>query len=403
MADQKKAPPQSVDELKARLGLVKKGEAQKPAGGAPQAAPPAGVVPPIIKGPAPVAPPPFLQPQKPQVDAHRDPFAKDAVGTEFVRRSLIEGPKAEDMAVSAEDQKKIIKKSRMLTALISAVVGIICLFVGIFWGRGFSSRLIYNRSIDDGKVIYEKIQFSSKLLSDIRTKLVTAQAKASKDREPDYGLLDKLKEIVKGQGCIQEAGEEKCVLRLVDLANRSYNIYKADIVAMLFTYSSQWNDLLKKMDEHVIKTKNDQPALDEAKRKIEKLANTSYGIVFTKRQDADLGMEVVVGNLSIIAGTEYNKDKTVSGFKVQGGTGYPSVSKKIYLSGDLSAEPESWVIPMGQESKELVLIKEQLSHFMEYQARLQAMVELANAMDQNQKTLLISIGEIASLDKQLAF
>jgi hypothetical protein len=88
---------------------------------------------------------------------------------------------------------------------------------------------------------------------------------------------------------------------------------------------------------------------------------------------------------------------------MQGGTGWPTVDKQIYLTGDLSAEPEAWVIPMGQESKELVLIREQLSHFVEYQVRLQGMIDLANAMDQNQKSLLITIGEIASLDKQFAF
>jgi hypothetical protein len=407
LADQKKAPPANVDELKARLGLVKKAEApragQRPA--SPGAGPPPGIgpIPPGIKGAAPVAPPPFLQAQRQQADMHRDPFAKEAVGAEYVRRSLIEGPKSEEMVVSMEDQKKISRRSRIFTAAISVVVGIVCIFMGIVWGRGFSSRLIYNRSVEDGKALYETIQFSSKMLAEIRTRVVTAQTKASRDRQADYVMNDKFKGIVKSQGCVQEEGKEKCILRLVDLANRSYNIYKADIVAMLFTYASQWNDLLRKMDDHVVRTKNDQPALDQAKSKIEKLATTDYGIVFTKRQDNNLNMEVIVGNLAVIAGTNFNKDETVAGFKMQGGTGWPTVDKQIYLTGDLSVEPEAWVIPMGQESKELVLIREQLSHFVEYQVRLQGMIDLANAMDQNQKSLLITIGEIASLDKQFAF
>jgi hypothetical protein len=275
--------------------------------------------------------------------------------------------------------------------------------VGVFWGRGFSSRLIYNRSVEDGKALYETIRFSSKMLSEVRTKLVSAQTKASKDRQADYVINDKLKEFVKSQGCVKEGEKETCILRLVDLANRSYNIYKADIVAMLFTYSSQWNDLLKKIDDHVVRTKNDQPALDEAKKRIEKLAGIDYGIVFTKRQDNNLNMEAIIGNLAVIAGTNYSKEDVVTGFKMQGGPGYPTIDKQIYLAGDLTAEPEAWVIPMGQESKELVLLKGQISQFVEYQIRLQSLIDLANAMDQNQKSLLITIGEIASLDKQFAF
>ncbi len=403
MADQKKAPPANVDELKARLGLGKKAEAPKGAA-RPGAAPPGiGPVPPGLKGAGPMAPPPFLQPQQKAADMHRDPFAKDAVASEFVRRSIIEGPKAEEMTVTFEDQKKLIKKYRRVTVAICVVVGIICIFVGVFWGRGFSSRLIYNRSVEDGKALYENLQFSSTMLSSVRTKLVSAQTKANKERLADYAVNEKLKELVKAQGCVKEGETERCVLRLIDIANRSYQIYKPDIVAMMFTYSSQWNDLLKKLDDHIVRTKNDQPALDEAKKRVEKLATTDYGIIFTKRQDNNLNMEAVIGNLAIIAGTNYSKEDTVAGFKLQGGTGFPTVDKQIYLGGDLTAEPENWVVPMGQESKELVLIREQIGHFVEYQMRLQSMIDLANAMDQNQKSLLITIGEIASLDKQLAF
>ena len=395
MADEKKKPPSNVEELKARLGLLKKPDkTSKPPG--PGGVPVPGVQPPGL------SPPPFLQQQKPVVDASRDPFSKDA-GTEYVRQSLLDGPKAEDMAVSIHDQKRIAARSRNLTIAIAAAVGIVCLLAGMFWGRGFSSRLIYNRSVDDGIDLYDIIQHSSKALSNIKTKMVGAQQKAGKNREPDYVLMKEMKELYKSQACKQvEEGKEICVLRLADLANRSYNIYKPDIVQTLFTYASQWNELLYLMKEHAARTKNDKSALDLAKGKIEMLVQTDYGVVFNSQRDPGTDQVTVFGNLAIIAAPIMGEGGTVTGFQMQGGTGYPTVEKQLYSSGDMAAEPEKWMVPLGPGSKEGVMAKAQIDHFIEYQKRLQIMIDLTTQMDQNQKSLLISIGEIASLDKQFA-
>lgn len=408
MADKKKPPPANVEELKARLGLTKKQPVQQtsPGGGVPApgrvSAPPPVIGAPGAKPPPGVAPPPFVQQQKAAPDMHRDPFSGD-VGAEMARQSLVEGPKPEDQSVSVEDQKKIAKRARNMTIIISAAVGISCLFVGIFWGRGFSSRLIYNLSIEDGKKLYDIIQYSSKTLSDLKTKMVSAQQKANKTREVDYPLTMEMKNLAKGGGCAKDlSGNEKCILRLQDIANRSYNIYRPEIVQTLFTYASQWNELLNKMEEHAIKTKNDKPALDNAKEIIKKLLQTDYGIVFTKKTDPQTNEETVYGNIAIIAAPITEGDY-VKGFKMQGDTGMPTVDKQLYRGGDLLASPEDWVIPLGAESKQGLIAKQKISHFIEYQKRLQSMIELANQMDTNQKSLLISIGEIASLDKKFAF
>lgn len=406
MADQKKAPPANVDELKARLGLVKKPDAAQAKPGAAQAKPGAQAVAgpalPGIKPPHGVAPPPFLQPQKKAADMHRDPFAKD-VGTEYVRQSLVDGPKKDDLAVSIDDQKKLQSRARIMTIFVSIAVGIGCLLAGMFWGRGFSSRLIYNRSVDDGIVLYDILQYSSKSLTNVRTKLVSAQQKANQKRVADFVLAKELKGFAKAQGCVTEGETETCVLRLAELANRSYNIYKPDIVQLLFTYSSQWNDLFKLLEDHASRTKNDQPALEQTAKTIEKIFMADYGVVFVSRTDPQTEMPVIYGNLAIIAGPVISKDGQVTGFSLQGGAGYPTVDKNLYTTGDLAAEPENWVVPLGPESKEGVIAMQQISHFVEYQRRLQAMIELANQMDQNQKALLMSLGEIASLDKQFAF
>jgi hypothetical protein len=406
VADQKKAPPANVDELKARLGLVKKpdaGQAKPGAGPAKPAAPAmGGPALPGIKPPPGVAPPPFLQPQKKAADMHRDPFAKD-VGTEYVRQSLVEGPKKDDLAVSIDDQKKIQSRARVMTIIVAVAVGIAGLLVGMFWGRGFSSRLIYNRSVDDGIVLYDVLQYSSKMLSSVRTKLVSAQQKANQKREADFVMVKELKTFAKAQGCETEGENETCVLRLADLANRSYNIYKPDIVQLLFTYSSQWNDLFELLEEHATRTKNDQPALEQTAKTVEKLFSADYGIIFTSKTDPQTEMPVIYGNLGIITAPIMSKEGQVKGFQIQGGTGYPSVEKDLYNTGDLAAEPENWIMPLGPESLEGVIAMQKISHFVEYQRRLQAMIELANQMDQNQKALLMSLGEIASLDKQFAF
>ncbi|MFH1436369.1 MAG: hypothetical protein ABIJ56_11680 [Pseudomonadota bacterium] len=406
MADEKKKPPSNVEELKARLGLLKKPDkTSRPPGSAghiPVPGIPGGGHVPGVQPPG-LSPPPFLQQQqKPPVDSRRDPFSKDA-GTEYIRQSLLEGPKAEDMAVSVDDQKKIAARSRNLTIAVAVAVGIACLLAGMFWGRGFSSRLIYNRSVDDGIDLYDIVQHSSKTLSEVKTKMVGAQQKAGKNREPDYALMNEMKELFKSQACKQvEEGKEICVLRLADLANRSYNIYKPDIVQTLFTYASQWNDLLSLMKEHATRTKNDQPALDLAKSKIEGLISTDYGVVFNSQRDPGTEQVTVYGNLAVIAAPIMGEGGMVTGFQMQGGVGYPAVEKQLYSSGDLAAAPETWMVPLGPGSKEGVLAKAQIDHFIEYQKRLQIMIDLANQMDQNQKSLLISIGEIASLDKQFA-
>jgi len=406
VADQKKAPPANVDELKARLGLVKKpGAAQARPGGAqanPAAPGMAGPGLPGMKPPPGVAPPPFLQPQKKAADMHRDPFARE-VGTEYVRQSLVDGPRRDDQAVSIEDQKKIQSRARNLTIIISIAVGIGCLLAGMFWGRGFSSRLIYNLSVDDGILLYDIVQYSSKSLSNVRTRLVSSQQKANQKREADFVQAKALKDFAKAEGCVTEGENETCVLRLADLANRSYNIYKPDIVQLLFTYASQWNDLFKLLEEHATRTKNDQAALELTAKTVEKIFMADYGLVFTSRTDPGTEMPVIYGNLAIIAAPIMSKEGQVSGFQLQGGTGYPTVDKNLYVSGDLAAEPENWVVPLGPESKEGVIAMQQIVHFVEYQRRLQVMIELANQMDQNQKALLMSLGEIASLDKQFAF
>jgi hypothetical protein len=385
---------------------VKKPDAGQAKPGAGQARPAAPVVGgpalPGIKPPPGVAPPPFLQPQKKAADMHRDPFAKD-VGTEYVRQSLVEGPRKDDLAVSIDDQKKIQSRARVMTIIVAVAVGIGCLLAGMFWGRGFSSRLIYNRSVDDGIVLYSILEYSSKTLTNVRTKLVSAQQKANSKREADFVMAKDLKTLAKSEACVTEGEEELCVLRLADLANRSYNIYKPDIVQLLFTYSSQWNDMFNLLEEHATRTKNDQPALEQTAKTIEKMFSADYGVIFTSKTDPQTEMPVIYGNLAIISAPVMSKDGQVKGFQLQGGTGYPSVEKELYNAGDISAEPENWVIPLGPESLEGVIAMQKISHFVEYQKRLQVMIELANQMDQNQKALLMSLGEIASLDKQFAF
>ena len=416
MADQKKAPPANVDELKARLGLVKKPDAApqaKPgsAGQARQGAPGAGIpgpgVPPGFKPPPGVSPPPFLQQQKKAADMHRDPFAKD-IASDYARQSLVEGPKKEDMAISIDDQKKVAKKMRIFTVALCVVVGFIAMALGMVWGRGISSRLIYNKSVEDGQILYQSLEYSSQRLSYIRTKLVGAQSKANQSRTVDFALIEELRKLVKAQGCEgagKGEGNEKCVLRLADLANRSYQIYKPDIVQLLFTYSSQWNDFLIKLDDHVVRTENDKPALEKTGAKVEALFKPEYGyaLVFTRKMDTNWNQEFLFGNIAVVAKFVTDKENMVSSMELQGGPGYPTIEKQLYQTGDLGAEPESWVVPLGQESLQGVIALQQISHFVDYQTRLQKLIELGNSMDQNQKALLISIGEIASLDKQFAF
>ena len=411
MADQKKAPPANVDELKARLGLVKKQEAApqgKPgaAAQARQAAPGVGV-PPGLKPPPGVSPPPFLQAQKKAADMHRDPFAKD-IAVDYTRQSLVEGPKKEDLAISIDDQKRVARKMRILTIVICVVVGLVAMLLGMVWGRGISSRLIYNKSVEDGKMLYDVLQYSSQRLSSIKTKLVSAQTKANQTRTVDFAVIDELKKIVKAQGCEGEGkveGNEKCVLRLADLANRSYQIYKPDIVQLLFTYSSQWNDFFIKLDDHVVRTLNDKPALEKTGAKVEALFKPEYGygLVFSRKMDTNWNQEFLFGNIAVVARYVTDTEGMVKTMELQGGPGYPTIEKQLYQTGDMGAEPESWVIPLGQESLQGVIALQQISHFVDYQTRLQRIIELGNSMDQNQKALLISIGEIASLDKQFAF
>ena len=389
MADDKKKPAGAdIDDLKARLGLKKPGEGgAQPAAPAPPGlgAPPGmGAPPGVAPGGAP--PPAFMQqPQKP-VDVTKDPFAAQ-LGAEVNRPSLVGEARPSLETVSAEDQKASARRG----ALITSAVAILCIAmgfgIGTMLGNGCSQRKLRNLAVADGNDLYGLVQNGSKKLAEMKKSVVASQGKAAK-MEFAAGALAKLKDHTKK--------DNPPPMGLSEVAKRNYQIYRGETVPVLFTYTSSWQELYRLVRQHVARSENDKKALAAWKGKFEKVANTNYGIILSKEPFGEEA-QAVVGNLVLVT---QPFDPSVTEYMIQFDEGTPvseDFKPGVYLegAGDIAAEPEKWILPLGNLSK-LRLEEKAKKRFESYNGRLKDIFDLVEAMEKNQQFLINQLGTIAA-------
>lgn len=385
MADDKKKPAGAdIDDLKARLGLKKDAGGAKPATPHGVQGPPGmGAPPGVVPGAAP--PPAFMQQPK-QVDVTKDPFAP-SLGTEVQRPSLVGETRPSMETVTAEDQKAASKRN----AAITAVVAILCVGVGFgigtMLGNGCSQRKLRNLAVLDGSDLYGMVQNGSKRLAEIKKAVVASQGKAAK-MEFDAASLAQLKD--------QTKKDNPPPINLSDVASRNYQIYTGETVPVLFTYTAAWKTLYEQVRSHVARSNNDKDALEAWKGKFENLAKSNYGIIFTKEPFGD-GPQVVAGNLVLVT---QPFDPTISEYQIQFDVGTPvseDFKPAIFTegAGDISTEPEKWIIPLGGLSK-LRLEEKSKKRMESYNQRLGEIAETIDGMEKNQQFLINQLGTIAA-------
>lgn len=339
-------------------------------------------------GPPAGAPPPaFMQEQqKPkQVDVTKDPFAPQ-LGKEMQRPSLLGEQRPSQEAISAADQKAATKR----TAIYTVVIALLCIGVGFaigtILGNGCSQRKLRKLAVQDGNDLYGYIQDGSKKLADMKKQITAAQSKASK-MEYDPAAIKALDEHTKK--------DNPPPIGLSEIAKRNYQIYTGETVPVLFTYANSWQQLYALTRTHVARSENDSDALENWKGKFETLAKNHYGIVF---QTSDFGEnKAVVGNLVLVTSPF---DPAQEEYQIQYDEGTPvseDLNPKVYMvgSGDLSAEPESWIMPLGDMSK-LRLEEKAKKRFESYGQRMTEILELIQSMEKNQQFLINQLGTIAA-------
>jgi hypothetical protein len=387
VADDKKKPAGAdIDDLKARLGLKKPGEGQPAAPAPPGMGAPPGVGGPPGVAPGGAPPPAFMQqPQKP-ADVTKDPFAPQ-LGTEVQRPSLVGETRPSMETVSAEDQKAAGKRN----ALITAVVAILCVAVGFgigtMLGNGCSQRKLRNLAVADGNDLYGLVQNGSKKLAEMKKAVVAAQGKAAK-MEYDADAVAKLKDHTKK--------DNPAPISLSEVAKRNYQIYTGETVPVLFTYTSSWQELYRLVRQHVARSENDRDSLKAWKGKFEKVANSNYGIILSKEPFGEEA-QALVGNLVLVT---QPFDPSVEKYQIQFDVGTPvseDFNPAVYLegAGDIAAEPEGWILPLGNLSK-LRLEEKAKKRFESYNGRLKDIFELIEGMEKNQQFLINQLGTIAA-------
>jgi hypothetical protein len=106
---------------------------------------------------------------------------------------------------------------------------------------------------------------------------------------------------------------------------------------------------------------------------------------------------VVAGNLVLVT---QPFDPQVTEYSIQFDEGTPvseDLKPSLYYegSGDMSAEPEKWIMPLGGLSK-LRLEEKAKKRFESYAQRLQELTEIIEGMEKNQQYLINQLGTIAA-------
>jgi hypothetical protein len=302
------------------------------------------------------------------------------------RPSLLGEHRASQEVISGADQKAAAKRAALYTVVIAVLCIAVGFGIGTILGNGMSQRKLRNLAVADGNDLYGYIQLGSKKLAEMKKAVTAAQSKAAK-MEFDADALSKLDEHTKKA--------TPPPIGLSEIAKRNYQIYTGETVPILFTYASSWQQLYAVTRVHIARSENDRQSLEGWKGKFDKLVTSNYGIVF---QPTDFGEgKAIVGNLVLIT---QPFDPAVTEYQIQFDEGTPvadGLKPAVYMvgSGDMSSEPEKWIMPLGDLSK-LRLEEKAKKRFENYSQRMTEILEIIAAMEKNQQFLINQLGTIAA-------
>ena len=408
MSEQKK--PKDISDLKARLGLKSGAGAAPGAGGAPGGAvpPPAmggipappgmpgrGAVPPPsmggkhmvpppslgglpgLGGPASVPPPPFAQ--QPAAPAGPD-YSKDP----FAMQQPVQGPREVRLVI---DEKMTMTdaetgRGRGLGKVITIVVSLATLALGYCTGSTMLDRVIYNRSVNDGREIKSEVEGAAKALAGAQARVQQAIALANTKKQADFDTAQYLRGLKKP-------------IEANAFSRRNYIKFASDTVDNLFDYYNGMNRLWDLFAIHAGRTGGDRADLERAPDLANTLSTTDYGVVLSMTDG------LFLGNLVILADPMMDGEN-LAGYQVRDRMGRAPVDKTIFRGAELTSENfMNYVIPVNPSAK-AGLLAENLSPFRDYLLRLNAMNALIAEIQQHQTKLLQQLSEISNLETVFA-
>jgi hypothetical protein len=414
VSEQKK--PKDISDLKARLGL-KGGAGAAPGAGGPSSAaipPPAlggapvgpsgmpagaaipppmmgkqggGLVPPPGLGGFPglgphahaVPPPPFAQLKPaapPGPDYSKDPFAMVAP---------VQGPREVRLII---DEKMTVTdaetgRSRGLGKVITVAIALGTLALGYCTGSTMLDRVIYNRSVNDGREIKTVVEGSAKALAAAQARIQQAIAFAKTKRQADFETAQFLRALKKP-------------IDANAFSRRNYIKFNSSTVDNLFDYYNRVNRLWDLFATHAGRTLADRTELAKAPELATALATTDYGVVLSMVDGLFLGDIVILGEPRM-------DGENLAGYSVRDRMGRPSVDKIIYRGAELTSENFSEVVMPLNPRTRTGLLAENLSPFRDYLFRLNGMNALMTEIQLRQTQLMQQLSEISNLENVFAF
>ncbi len=339
---------------------------------------PKPVVPPFMQQAEPAAP---AGPSKEQVA--RDPFGADSLPVQ--RASYVP---ADQGLVGGADQGPAFSaadagKTKKPLILGGALVALISILIGFMGGTSVSGRVALNIAIRDALIVEYELKKSSALFEEVEGMINSALADTMK-RKYSKNHIDFLVANVHGNPVNARI-----------FTDRNYKNFDVAAVQWLNTYFNKWGQLATMIDDHRRETKNDEKQLAAAGEEFKKLLETQYGVVFSREKKAG---NQLVADLVVIGACAEEKD--LMKCQVQVDTGTFGDARVLYSSepgdGELTKEPDLYVMAVGDHSKVGILKNATQSHFNKYIGRLRAMSDLMKVIRETQTNLIGKISEICS-------
>ncbi|MBN2716685.1 MAG: hypothetical protein JXX14_12595 [Deltaproteobacteria bacterium] len=354
------------------------GIGQRPAGGLPGiGAKPAGGLP-GIGGPS-VAPmpgpaaggavPDFIKKQQEaerQKEMARDPFAQSGPAPGSFSAPI---DAASDMGSAGLGDLAPGKNTKALF-VIGAILGLV--FFGIGYGAGLAvnQRGVLNKVLADAWIIQYEMKELRNLHGEVQAAVNTALADAQQ-KKFNKAHVALLAQKVKGNPFDARLFTE-----------RNYKALNPLVVQMMANLFRNWDQLANLIAEHRAATNNDEKALSAAGEEFAKLMQANYGVIFSRDKNNN---GALTGNIVLLGAAEGDE------IQIQAKPGSFSDKRKLYnpegADDKLTTEPDSYVIPVGAQSKKSVLQNATQSHFNAYISRLEEMAKLLKIMGEEQDNM----------------
>lgn len=269
-----------------------------------------------------------------------------------------------------------------LAKVITIVIALGTLAFGYCTGSTMLDRVIYNRSVTDGREIKTVVESSAKALAGAQARVQQAIAMANTKKQADFETAQYLRSLKKP-------------IEANAFSRRNYIKFAAGTVDNLFDYYNGVNRLWDLFAIHAGRTLGDRAELQRAPELANTLATTDYGMVLSMQDGLFLGNLVILGDPRM-------DGENLAGYQVRDRMGRPPVDKTIYRGAELTSENfMEVVIPLNPQTK-AGLLAENLSPFRDYLLRLNAMNALVAEIQQRQTQLLTELAEISNLETVFA-